>query len=1155
MRAVEPKSPSTSGPADRTRRHLYALVAVNLAIAGLIAAFFWHHQWAQDRIFDKVVNYHTMVVRTVQTSLAELHYVSDTLWRRALVHEGPGAFASPGHEAAAGHNTVADHTSALAGQREIIFALQQRFADPQFADATDSALRALDPILLIGSPADPTQGDFSAQRELIENLDLLLQELLKLHLEAQDRMAESSLHTGFSDPAYLFVMVGLLTGLGLVIGMGVIHTVAAASADRETALHALRQNETRLSRLAESLESAQRIARIGNWEWDAESGAEWWSDENYRIIGFEPGTVEAANITFVNTIHEEDRQEVIRTIELAERTATPYSIDFRVVFPDGEEHFIREIGEPIFDSKGRQTGQRGTIQDITEQHLVETELAEAVRRLESAQRIARVADWEWDPDSQFLDWPPQMRAVLGLPPTDEPIRNESFLAMIHPDDRESLRQHIRRAVEQGEPYAMEYRFQPPDDGIRTIMEYGEPFTPSHSGKVRLRGTVQDLSELRDREAELHQVEQRFSLAFQLSPSATAISEVETGIHIDVNDKWVEILGHSRDEALGRTAAELGIWANPEDRARAVSLLKKHGRFRDFEAQYRTRRGELRDFLISAEPFPIGDRPHMLIVGYDITERKAMEAELRETADRLEKSQRVGKIGSWVWEFDEDKEWWSDQVYRIYGLEVDEIVPNSFDFLDYVHPDDREKVRAGLEKSIHEGVPYTAEYRVRRADGPEIIVFEHSEVEYDADGKPVRLRGTAQDITERKKAELALRETKERLEEAQHLGHMGSWTWDPEEDVEWWSDEQFRMFGLEPGSAIMDGWGFLKYVHPEDINRVDEVMRRAVDANTPFKVEYRIVRPNGAERVVSEQAEPLSDHAASKPFWRGVTQDITERKRIEQDLAQLNAELEQRVEDRTAELRAAQEELVRRERLATLGQLTATVSHELRNPLGAIRTSLYVVEKKTAQGDSHLSSAIGRMNRSITRCDNIIDELLDFTRMRNLEFEPLSLDKCLARLLADQSVPEGISVRRNFNMGDAKVSVDPDRLRRAVINIYENACQAMKPIGTAAGAPRSGHRLSITTRLNRNRAEIVFEDTGPGIGQDSQDRIFEPLFSTKNFGVGLGLPIVRQIMEQHGGGVEAANRKNGGARFVLWLPLDKQQENPEVSGAETNSALS
>ncbi|MBE9555106.1 MAG: hypothetical protein IMF05_16700, partial [Proteobacteria bacterium] len=163
---------SPSGTADRTRRYLYTLVAINLIIMGLIAASFEYHQWAQDRIFEKIVNYHTVANRSVQSGLSELQSVSDALWHQTLLHEMPEAFSSRGHTGAAKHETIADHISALAEEREIILALQQQFTDPQFDEATELAIRAFEPVLLFGSPGDPTQGHLADRQDLIGALDL-----------------------------------------------------------------------------------------------------------------------------------------------------------------------------------------------------------------------------------------------------------------------------------------------------------------------------------------------------------------------------------------------------------------------------------------------------------------------------------------------------------------------------------------------------------------------------------------------------------------------------------------------------------------------------------------------------------------------------------------------------------------------------------------------------------------------------------------------------------------------------------------------------------------------------------------------------------------------------------------------------------------------
>jgi PAS domain S-box-containing protein len=525
---------------------------------------------------------------------------------------------------------------------------------------------------------------------------------------------------------------------------------------------------------------------------------------------------------------------------------------------------------------------------------------------------------------------------------------------------------------------------------------------------------------------------------------------------------------------------------------------------------------------------------------DITERKAVEDKLRETAENLEKSERIGKLGSWVWNIQEDKEWWSDEVYRIVGWELEPAYIGGRDFLDNVHPDDRERVNAALDKSLSEQVPYIAEYRFRHADGHEIIVSEHAEIEYDKAGKPVRMRGTAQDITEYKKAELVLQQTKESLEEAQRIGQMGSWTWDPDEDMEWWSEQHYRIFGFEPGTITLDVYGFLKYIHPDDRDRVAKIQRQAEASLKPFSVEYRVIWPDGTERIISEYGEWFENGSSGKPQWRGVAQDITERKRIEQELARLNAELEQRVEERTVELRAAQGELVKSERLATLGQLTATVSHELRNPLGAMRTSMYVVQKKTDADDQRLRAAIDRVNRNITRCDQIIDELLDYTRIRDLNIQQTNINNWLGAVLSEQTVPDGVEVTRKFRAGGARVPTDSDRLRRAVINIFENACQAVTDARRNDTLPQAP-KVTVETRLKNDRLEILITDNGPGVPAEIREKIFEPLFSTKNFGVGLGLPTVRQIMKQHGGGVTIGEKRGGGAKFALWLPLAGELE--------------
>jgi signal transduction histidine kinase len=248
---------------------------------------------------------------------------------------------------------------------------------------------------------------------------------------------------------------------------------------------------------------------------------------------------------------------------------------------------------------------------------------------------------------------------------------------------------------------------------------------------------------------------------------------------------------------------------------------------------------------------------------------------------------------------------------------------------------------------------------------------------------------------------------------------------------------------------------------------------------------------------------------------------------------VNEELERRVEARTAELRVAQDELLKRERLSILGQLTATVAHELRNPMSAIKNTLFSIKEIVAARGVNLERPLGRMERSIERCNRIIADLLDYTKTRELRRSLQPLDAWLDETLAEQRLPDAVVLHRALASGDGLVSLDVDRFRQVVVNLVDNAAQAMTDPAGGAGAAEK--RISIRTRTVDGRIELVVEDTGPGIRPENLPKVFEPLFSTKSFGTGLGLPTVKQIVEQHGGTIAIESELGVGTRVVILLP--------------------
>ena len=270
--------------------------------------------------------------------------------------------------------------------------------------------------------------------------------------------------------------------------------------------------------------------------------------------------------------------------------------------------------------------------------------------------------------------------------------------------------------------------------------------------------------------------------------------------------------------------------------------------------------------------------------------------------------------------------------------------------------------------------------------------------------------------------------------------------------------------------------------------------------------------------------------------RELTQEIAERERADTALQNLNEKLEQTVLDRTVELRGTQEMLLRKERLSSIGQITATVSHELRNPLGAIRSGIDVIKKFGDEASPHKNRAVALIDRAEKRCNDVITELLDFARVRDLARNVLAVDDWLAMTLDEYalSLSPDVILRRELNAG-VSTDFDHERLRRVLVNVLDNACQALGGTDDGDGEARRAE-IVVTTQVAGDRLEIIVSDNGPGIAPDDIEQVFEPLYTTKTIGVGLGLPLVRQVMEQHGGGVEIMSEFGQGTKVVLWLPL-------------------
>ena len=236
---------------------------------------------------------------------------------------------------------------------------------------------------------------------------------------------------------------------------------------------------------------------------------------------------------------------------------------------------------------------------------------------------------------------------------------------------------------------------------------------------------------------------------------------------------------------------------------------------------------------------------------------------------------------------------------------------------------------------------------------------------------------------------------------------------------------------------------------------------------------------------------------------------------------------------------AQDALVHKNRLAQMGQLTATVAHEIRNPLFALRNALFLI-RKVSDDSKPMMRSLDVADRSVARCDTFIAELLDFTRVDRLNRRSMNFDDWVLTVVENQAqqLPATVGIECELSVGDVDTSFDPDRMLRVLTNMMSNASEAMVGKSDDPQAPAfSNPLIKISSQKTSRGIEFSVRDNGPGMDEEQLGKIFEPLYSTKNFGIGLGVPAMQQILQQHGGGLEYDSQVGQGTTATAWFPLD------------------
>ena len=490
-------------------------------------------------------------------------------------------------------------------------------------------------------------------------------------------------------------------------------------------------------------------------------------------------------------------------------------------------------------------------------------------------------------------------------------------------------------------------------------------------------------------------------------------------------------------------------------------------------------------------------------------------------------ERVAHLGTWTWEVESDGAVWSDELYRILGYDPAQVKPSSALFYARVHPGDIERLRAAGERGLRAGEMESIEFRIVQPDGAVREVLMEGTLLRDSVPGRTHVIGTVLDITEQRRAARLLARTVAELNEAQHMAGLASWRWDALTGRFEWSDGMYRLLEL-PRSVRPDEELFIRHIHPEERPRLAELRARALRERDFEPFESRLLLASGQVRHVMYHSAAQYDASGALLGYRGVIQDITEHKALE-------------------------DQLRHSQKMEAIGTLAGGVAHDFNNYLMIIAGYIEVLRQQLTVGHPG-RKAVEAIAEAYQRCAHLTQQLLTLSRKRKGRPEHVDLSA-----LVERSAPLIRSVLGETSelqlelQSQQWIVADPLQIEQVLMNLVVNARDAMPSGGRLHIAVGPAHDAAVSRELVR----LSVTDVGCGIPHELRSRVFEPFFTTKPVGqgTGLGLSTVDAIVRGAGGHVELDSQPGRGTTFHLaWpraepaAPAAVSSERPRVPAA-------
>ena len=521
--------------------------------------------------------------------------------------------------------------------------------------------------------------------------------------------------------------------------------------------------------------------------------------------------------------------------------------------------------------------------------------------------------------------------------------------------------------------------------------------------------------------------------------------------------------------------------------------------------------------LSIEIFLIGLAIPLLFLAALIEERVKGENELRESESRFQSVADAAPVLIWMSGVDKLCTFFNKPWLNFTGRSMEQELGNGW--AEGVHQDDFETCLRVYTSAFDARQSFVMQYRLRRNDGEYRWLSDQGVPRYDPQGRFAGYIGSCVDVTELVDKDQALRESEERMRVAVEAVNLGIWEWDLTKDEIWANNARRALLGL-PVSGKTGFKDFMCKVHPDDRARMQQTIDDAIRSGKDFDSEYRLLLPDGILRWMSTRGSIQFDNTGKPSRLLGISIDITSRKQ-----AELEAE-----RDRA--------QLSHLSRVALMGEMSASIAHELNQPLAGILSNAAAGQRFLDRGDVdqvEMRELLNDIMADTRRASDVVRGVRGMVKKEQVARHSMDLNEVVmdaVRMASPDAVLHSCAVETSLDPDLRTVDGDPVQLQQVLLNLLINAFDAMRD------TPPSMRKVLIATESNGNGTiRTTVRDHGAGISEQMRERLFDPFFSSKTDGLGMGLAIVRSIVEAHAGTITAENVDGGGAQFEFVLPVN------------------